>query len=70
MLDDSERGRDGRISHSASIVPLMRRVGGSLGHIVGYHVKSGTKGVANMTEFNMMAKNMHAHVDTCRVAGL
>ena len=38
-------------------------LGGSLGHVVGHHIKSGTERGANMTELNMMAKHMHAHVD-------
>ena len=58
MLNDSERGCDGLIAHGASIVSLMRGFGGSLGHVVGYHVERGAKGGANMAELNMMAKHM------------
>ena len=63
MLNDSERGRDGLIAHGASIVPLMRGFGGSLGHVVGYHVECGAKRSADVAELNVMAKHMHAHVD-------
>ena len=41
----------------------MRGLGGSLGHIVGDHVKKGAKGGASMAELNMMAKHAHAHVN-------
>ena len=73
MLDHGERGSNRLITHNASIVTLMRRFGGSLGHVVGHHVKSGAKGGANVPELDMMAKHMHAHVDVpcgrlvCRV---
>ena len=63
MLDYGERGSNRLITHSTSVVTLMRGLGGSLGHVVGHHIKSGTERGANMTELNMMAKHMHAHVD-------
>ena len=58
MLNDNERGRDGLIAHGASIVPLMRGFGGSLGHVVGYHVECGAKRSADVAELNVMAKHM------------
>ena len=62
MLNDIEQGRDGLIAHGASIVSLVRGLRGSLGHVVGYRVKSGAKGCAKMAELSVMAKHMHAHV--------
>ena len=44
----------------------MRGLGGSLGHIVGDHVKKGAKGGASMAERKVMTKHLHAHADvTC-----
>merc|ERR1719263_819963 len=63
VLNHGERGSNRLITHSTSVVTLMRGLGGSLGHVVGHHIKSGTERGANMTELNMMAKHMHAHVD-------
>ena len=62
-MDHSERGSKSLITHSTSVVTLMRGLGRSFGHVVGYHVKSGAKGSANMAKLNVMTKHMHAHVD-------
>ena len=58
MLDHSERGSKSLITHSTSVVTLVRGLGRSFRHVVSYHVKSGAKGSANMAELNVMAKHM------------
>jgi phage-related tail protein len=63
MLDHSERGSNRLITHSTSVVTLVRGLGRSFSHLVSYHVKSGAKGGANMAELNVLTKHMHAHVD-------
>ena len=54
-VGSSERGSNCLITHSTSVVTLVRGLGRS--YVVSYHVKSGAKGSANMAELNVMAKH-------------
>ena len=63
MLNQCEWGSKRLRTHSARVVPLVRRLGCSLGHVIRHHIESGTEGGGDVSEFDVLAKHVHAHVD-------
>jgi len=41
----------------------VRRLGRSFGHVIRCHIESGTEGGGYVSEFDVLAKHVHAHVD-------
>jgi hypothetical protein len=39
---------------------LVRRLGRSLGHVLRHHIESGTEGAGDVSEFDVLAKHVHA----------
>ena len=48
------------LSQQARVVPLVRRLGRSLGHVIRHHIESGTEGGGDVSEFDVLAKHVHA----------
>jgi hypothetical protein len=63
MLNQCDWGSKRLRTHSARVVPLVRRLGRSLGHVIRHHIESGTEGGGDVSEFDVLAKHVHAHVD-------
>ncbi len=52
MLNQCEWGSKRLRTHSARVVPLVRRLGRSLGHVIRHHIESGTEGSGDVSEFD------------------
>ncbi len=63
MLNQCKWGSERLRTHSARVVPLVRRLGHSLGHVIRHHIENGTEGGGDVSEFDVLAKRVHAHVD-------
>ena len=66
MLNQCEWGSERLRTHSARLVLLVHRLGRSLGHATLHHIESGTEGGGDVSEFDVLAKHVHAHVDVSR----
>ena len=62
MLNQCEWGSKRLRTHSARVVPLVRRLGRSLGHVIRHHIESGTEGGGDVSEFDVLAKHVHAQM--------
>lgn len=60
-------------AHSARVVPLVRRLGHGLDHVIRHHIEGGTEWAGDRSNVDVLAKNLPAHVDmssgglVCRV---
>ena len=55
-------------AYSTRVVPLVRRLGRNLRHVIRHHIESGAEGGGDVSEFDVLAK--HVLMLTCRVAGV
>ena len=55
MLNQCEWGCERLRTHSARVVPLVRRLGRSLVHVIRHHIESGTEWGGDVSEFGSTA---------------
>ena len=63
MLNQCEWGSKRLRTHSARGVPLVRRLWRNLGHVIRHQIESGTEGGGDVSEFDVLARHVQAHVD-------
>ena len=70
MLNQCEWGSKRLRTHSARVVPLVRRLGRSLGHVIRHHIESGTEGGGDVSDFDVLAKHVHSLISASMTGAL